>query len=375
MGLDSCGSLCCAASPYTDPSPSGTYYYAKGGKTRATMCYASDGSVDGDGLVESFCRNPDGEPTIWCYTMDPGKRFEECNELSILIAEPPACRVTSGTGCTSDGAGCCSSLGHPGNYGNNQQCTMAVDGKIAIGGAFNTEYRYDFLTVGGVRYHGTSGPPVGTDPGTVTWSSDYSVVRSGWKICGQPKCTPSNTEHNWRMWGTTTCQGMQDGWQVCSNPRDVNHDLVRSNCPCTCSKYQACSWSTHAVKYSGGYAGGVSTQFVGADPAKSKCIELGQNVCKAVTCAGSGGRCTVRAGSSLHRSPSGETTYVPSSGCFGCPSGYSGGNNRCPYQGLCCAAGWSSGCGESCARSRCTAAFGTWIPLDYWHNPYTCWIR
>jgi len=26
----------------------------------------------------SFCRNPDGEPTIWCYTLDPGKRWEYC---------------------------------------------------------------------------------------------------------------------------------------------------------------------------------------------------------------------------------------------------------------------------------------------------------
>jgi len=38
-GLDSCGSLCCAASPYTDPDPSGKYYYGKNGKTEADMCY------------------------------------------------------------------------------------------------------------------------------------------------------------------------------------------------------------------------------------------------------------------------------------------------------------------------------------------------
>ena len=28
-----------------------------------------------------FCRNPDGEPTIWCYTRDPNKRWEFCDPL------------------------------------------------------------------------------------------------------------------------------------------------------------------------------------------------------------------------------------------------------------------------------------------------------
>merc|ERR1719359_1865883 len=38
-GLDSCGTLCCAASPYTDPDPNGQYYYEKGGRTIDDMCY------------------------------------------------------------------------------------------------------------------------------------------------------------------------------------------------------------------------------------------------------------------------------------------------------------------------------------------------
>ncbi|ABO96142.1 predicted protein, partial [Ostreococcus lucimarinus CCE9901] len=27
----------------------------------------------------NYCRNPDGEPTIWCYTTDRRKRWEYCN--------------------------------------------------------------------------------------------------------------------------------------------------------------------------------------------------------------------------------------------------------------------------------------------------------
>ena len=26
----------------------------------------------------NYCRNPDGEPGVWCYTTDPGKRWELC---------------------------------------------------------------------------------------------------------------------------------------------------------------------------------------------------------------------------------------------------------------------------------------------------------
>lgn len=28
---------------------------------------------------ENYCRNPDGEPSPWCYTTDPYKRWELCN--------------------------------------------------------------------------------------------------------------------------------------------------------------------------------------------------------------------------------------------------------------------------------------------------------
>ena len=31
--------------------------------------------------AHNYCRNPDGEPTIWCYTTDPGTRWEHCDPL------------------------------------------------------------------------------------------------------------------------------------------------------------------------------------------------------------------------------------------------------------------------------------------------------
>merc|ERR1711871_328574 len=43
-GLDSCGELCCAHSPYTDPDPNGKYYFGKGGtRTSANLCYEKAG--------------------------------------------------------------------------------------------------------------------------------------------------------------------------------------------------------------------------------------------------------------------------------------------------------------------------------------------
>ena len=50
-----------------------------------------------------------------------------------------------------------------------------------------------------------------------------------------------------------------------------------------------------------------------------------------------------------------------------CPPGYTG-----PNADNMCTAGWTSACGEACAKSKCSAAGGSWIPLDYGHNPYTC---
>jgi hypothetical protein len=38
-------------------------------------------SVDKGSAGNNYCRNPDGEPTIWCYTTDPNKRWELCEPL------------------------------------------------------------------------------------------------------------------------------------------------------------------------------------------------------------------------------------------------------------------------------------------------------
>ncbi|XP_078603356.1 uncharacterized protein LOC144877322 [Branchiostoma floridae x Branchiostoma japonicum] len=39
------------------------------------------------GLEQNYCRNPDGEPGVWCYTTDPGKRWEYCDVPACVTKE------------------------------------------------------------------------------------------------------------------------------------------------------------------------------------------------------------------------------------------------------------------------------------------------
>merc|ERR1712226_1206259 len=59
-----------------------------------------------------------------------------------------------------------------------------------------------------------------------------------------------------------------------------------------------------------------------------------------------------------------------------CPEGYvlkgTNGDSECPGFGLCCGAGWTSGCGIACAHDNCVKKGGTWIVANYDFRPYTC---
>merc|ERR1719189_3180063 len=97
-------------------------------------------------------------------------------------APPPGTWELTGSGCVMDG-NCVQSKNYPQNYGNNEQCNLELYGDISISvEAFSTEASYDILTMGGSSYSGTSGPPSGSYSGSISWASDYSVTRSGWKL-------------------------------------------------------------------------------------------------------------------------------------------------------------------------------------------------
>ena len=83
------------------------------------------------------------------------------------------------------------------HYGNQESCTItdlpAVPAQIA---AFDVEASadcsYDHVTIAGVKYCGSTGPS-GVIPanGRMTWLSDASYTRSGWKICFPVMSSPS----------------------------------------------------------------------------------------------------------------------------------------------------------------------------------------
>jgi len=98
-------------------------------------------------------------------------------------APAPGSWSISGSGCTASG-GCIQSRNHPGSYSNNDSCTINLHQVAVTVEAFNTEARYDFLTMGGTRYSGSSGPSSGTYSGSINWASDHSIVQSGWRLCG-----------------------------------------------------------------------------------------------------------------------------------------------------------------------------------------------
>lgn len=78
---------------------------------------------------------------------------------------------------------CVSSSNHPSDYGNNQECTISLHEVALTVDTFSTERSYDILSVGGTGHSGTSGPSSGTYSGVIPWSSDLSIVTSGWKLC------------------------------------------------------------------------------------------------------------------------------------------------------------------------------------------------
>ena len=51
----------------------------------------------------NYCRNPDNEPTIWCYTTNPDKRWEYCNPKTKFKPKPIIITKTKKkTGCSSN---------------------------------------------------------------------------------------------------------------------------------------------------------------------------------------------------------------------------------------------------------------------------------
>jgi len=104
-------------------------------------------------------------------------------------APAPAFEVTSGS-CTVDAGNCVLTPNWPNNYGNKNQCKIKVkkQGGVKLQVVdFLLEGTYDYLKVNSKKYSGSTGPMDTVAKGTMEWSSDRSVTKTGWKICEEPQ--------------------------------------------------------------------------------------------------------------------------------------------------------------------------------------------
>lgn len=109
-------------------------------------------------------------------------------------SSPPGLSVASGP-CTIDAGGCALSPNYPLAYGNSQACSISVGGSFPVTAlSFSTELNFDKLLLNNAVYSGTVGPQGVVTSGPITWSSDSSVVGTGWRLCpGMPPSTVSTT--------------------------------------------------------------------------------------------------------------------------------------------------------------------------------------
>jgi hypothetical protein len=85
---------------------------------------------------------------------------------------------------------------YPSQYANRESCSAEVAGDVHMFHLhvedFNTEGYFDRLYISGEQYSGSGGarrryysqaPEGNLAAGSVSWTSDGSVVQKGWKIC------------------------------------------------------------------------------------------------------------------------------------------------------------------------------------------------
>jgi len=90
-----------------------------------------------------------------------------------------------GSGCTVSGA-CVNSQNYPSHYGNQQSCTitMTQNVRLSVQSPFEIERSYDYFRVNGAAKWTAGEIPSTLGSGsTITWSTDTSVTKDGWKIC------------------------------------------------------------------------------------------------------------------------------------------------------------------------------------------------
>ena len=122
----------------------------------------------GQKVAITVCAAPGSHAPPWMSSPPPSAPPPSRSPLPPLFsisASSNGCQ-TVGTSCFTDGAG---------SYGNNERCSISVLHDTTLSStSFSTEPNFDYLTVGGTRFSGTSGPQgVAASAGDViSWYTD-----------------------------------------------------------------------------------------------------------------------------------------------------------------------------------------------------------
>jgi hypothetical protein len=107
-------------------------------------------------------------------------------QLWSMVSGSQHCEITQDGACVTDGSG---------DYNNNEQCTVRAEVAMLVSAqaGFSTESWFDWVTLGGTQYSGTSGPTgVAMNVGeTLHWRSDETMFGTGFMICGAQAIPPS----------------------------------------------------------------------------------------------------------------------------------------------------------------------------------------
>lgn len=182
-----------------------------------------------------------------------GAELTEMSSVSCIrfrqVADPPEPQgrwVPNEGPCTVDSRGCGTSVNHPGNHGNSEECEMTPPaGEPIVVMSFATESGFDFLTVNSRIYEGTSGPEGIVPQGRVHWDTDGSVATAGFRLCtrkGWPQTVTSNEalrvdkymDGNWREAPWEAQGGVNDAWStvLINGPEGETADYPASEgCP------------------------------------------------------------------------------------------------------------------------------------------------
>ncbi|CAJ1461092.1 unnamed protein product [Effrenium voratum] len=110
---------------------------------------------------------------------------QELQDLGDLDFQGSMWQVVEGK-CTLDAENCILSPNFPEEYGTSETCKIAVNTSAAVPiqvANFSTELRFDSLMFDCKYFSGDRGPEGLVPQGAIAWSSDESVVSSGWRLC------------------------------------------------------------------------------------------------------------------------------------------------------------------------------------------------